>query len=77
MTQLTSPEGLLSRDRDSYMASSLASEHYCDEVVDGAGRLLYLDKVGSVSALNEPSEPIWVDSLLDEQHRRFLHALQM
>ena len=32
----------------------------------------YLDKVGSVSALIEPSEPIFVDALIDEQHRRFL-----
>ncbi len=31
----------------------------------------YLDKVGSVSALIEPSEPPFVDALIDEQHRRF------
>ena len=31
----------------------------------------YLDKVGSVSALIEPSEPIFVDELIEEQYRRF------
>ena len=31
----------------------------------------YLDRVGSVSALVEPSEPIFVDVLLDQQYQRF------
>ena len=35
------------------------------------GELGYFDKVGSVSALVEPVEPIWVDQLLNEQYRRF------
>ena len=31
-----------------------------------------VDTVGSVSALDEPSEPIFVDAILDRQYRRFL-----
>ncbi len=58
--------------RLSYLGSERAAEDYCDEVVDGDGRLQYLDKVHSVSALNEPPEPLFVDELLDEQYRRFL-----
>ena len=34
-----------------FLDSEKASELYVDEVVDGAGRLLYLDVSGSVSAL--------------------------
>ena len=34
----------------------------------------YVDRVGSVSALVEPSEPIFVDSVIEEQHRRFLNG---
>ncbi len=33
--------------------SELASELYCDEVLDGQGQFLYLDRVVSVSALDE------------------------
>ena len=33
----------------------------------------YVDRVGSVSALVEPSEPIFVDSIIDEQNQRFFH----
>ncbi len=36
-----------------YLASERAAEDYCDEVVDGEGRLLYVDKVGSVSGAIE------------------------
>jgi len=39
--------------------------------VDAGQLSLYLDKVGSVSALIEPAEPIWVDGLLDQQYQRF------
>ena len=39
--------------------------------VDNMDMFGYLDKVGSVSALVEPREPIFVDGLLDEQYRRF------
>ncbi len=42
--------------------------------VDDMGSGLYLDKVGSVSALIEPPEPIFVDAVTDEQHRRFRNA---
>jgi len=34
----------------------------------------YLDKSVSVSALIEPSEPIFVDDLLEDQYRRFLNG---
>jgi len=33
-----------------------------------------LDMSVSVSALVEPREPIFVDSLIEEQHRRFLNG---
>jgi len=45
-----------------------------DREVDMGQTSFYLDKVGSVSALIEPSEPIFVDAILDEQHRRFLNG---
>ena len=35
----------------SYMASQRAAEDYCNEVVDGEGRLLEVDSIGSVSAV--------------------------
>ena len=56
-----------------YLASERAAEDYCNEVVDGAGRLLYVDRVGSVSGArrDEPSH-VWDDQILDEQYRRFL-----
>ncbi len=70
-----SREGLLSTRP--YLRTQRAAVDYCNEVVDGAGRLQYLDKVGSVSALIEPSEPIWVDSLIDQQYRRFLNEVAL
>ena len=39
-----------------YLASERAAEDYCNEVVDGSGRLQYLDKSGSVSALVDVEE---------------------
>ena len=54
----------------------VASELYVDEVLDGSGRLLYLDRVSSVSALPEPELPVWDVHLLEEQHRRFLNEVQ-
>jgi len=36
-----------------YMCSERASVDYCNEVVDGDGRSLYLDRPGSVSGLIE------------------------
>ena len=58
-----------------YMRSEKAAEDYVDEVVDGSGCRQYLDKVGSVSALIEPPEPIWDDQLLENQYRRFFNAV--
>ena len=40
--------------------------------VDDVDASLYLDKVGSVSALRR-DEIIFDDALLEQQHRRFLH----
>jgi len=37
---------------DAYMVSERASEDFCDERVDGAGRSLYLDNAVSMSALD-------------------------
>ena len=34
----------------------------------------YVDRVVSVSALIEPSEPIFVDGLLEQQYQRFLNG---
>jgi len=41
--------------------------------VDEKDYQLYLDKVGSVSALTGPSLH-WDDALLEEQHQRFLNG---
>ena len=57
----------------SYLASERAAEDYCNEVVDGAGRLLQVDRVVSVSALPGPGPDLWLDSQdTDSQYRRFL-----
>ncbi len=42
--------------RAGYLRSELAAEQYCDEVVDGNGFPLHLDRVGSVSALDEDED---------------------
>ena len=58
-----------------YMRSEQAAIDYCNEVVDGGGRLQYLDKVLSVSALPDPEAVLWLDDLkTDEQYRRFLNV---
>ena len=44
-----------------YMRSEQASMDFCNEVVDGAGRKLYLDKVGSVSAMVEVEADVAYD----------------
>ncbi len=41
----------------------------CRHVDDDPG-IRYLDKVGSVSALDGDGDP-WVDELIEEQYRRF------
>ncbi len=54
-----------------YLASEGASVDYCNEVVDGAGRLLYLDRDGSMSAYGPGPATLWPtqDQLLDQQER--------
>ena len=47
------------------------------EAVAEAEQALYLDKVGSVSAMDEDEGAIWDDELLDSQHRRFLNGLSL
>ena len=56
-----------------FLASELAAELYVDEVIDGSGRLLYVDKDVSMSALPDP-DPIWVDRVIEEQYRRFING---
>jgi len=56
-----SPEGLAQRELEL-------------DGVDAMGVNPYLDKVGSVSALIEPPEPLFVDVILEEQNRRFFHG---
>ncbi len=41
-----------------FMASELASELYCDEVLDGSGCFQYLDSVRSVSAFEGEGEDV-------------------
>ena len=50
--------------RKIYLRSELAAEDYCDDLVDGGGRSVYFDKVGSVSALVE----VEVDTAYDPTH---------
>ena len=66
---------LIRRHHAHYLRSEGAAEDYCDELVDGSG-FPYVDEVSSVSALNEPPEPIFVDAVLEEQHRRFLNEVE-
>jgi len=59
----------------SFMESELASELYCDEVLDGSGRLLHLDKVGSVSALAEAEDQYGFELIRDILERsEILHG---
>jgi len=58
-----------------FMQGELAAEWYADEVLDGSGRLLYLDKVHSVSGPVEvEGSHVWDDQLLENQYRRFLNG---
>ena len=45
-----------------FMQSELACEMYCDEIVDGHGNVLYLDKVVSVSAPEDGGQSHEYDS---------------
>ena len=60
-----------------FVASEEAAVAYVDERVDGAGNIVQVDRVGSVSGLQGEARPvIWPDaSLLEEQHRRFLNGI--
>ncbi len=60
-------------DKRSFLDSELASELYVDEVLDGSGRIQYLDSMVSMSALPDPG-PIWVDRVIEEQYRRFING---
>ncbi len=57
---LLSPEGLAQREM--FSEGDLTRLDDC----------VSLDMVGSVSALDEPSEPIWVDQVIEEQLLRSL-----
>ncbi len=46
------------RSLDAFLHSELAAEMYVDEVLDGSGNLLYVDRVGSVSALSRAEQPL-------------------
>ena len=56
-----------------YLRSEQASLDYCNEVVDGGGRRLYLDKSGSVSALVEVEADVAYDPLHIELNELFVH----
>ena len=53
-----------------FMRSELASILYADEILDGSGRLLYIDREVSVSGL-KPIELHWDAATIEEQYRRF------
>jgi len=64
--------------RKVFMASELASELYVDGRVAGDGSPSYVDKVGSVSAVQRDETQLWLgDELLEEQHRRFHNAVDV
>ena len=51
---MSDPAAILARLRlASYLRSEQAAEDYCNELVDGGGRPLHLDRVLSMSALPE------------------------
>ena len=53
--------------------SEVAAELFTDEALDGKTFMRYLDKSGSVSAVDEDEGAIWDFQLLDEQFRRNFH----
>ena len=57
----------------SYLASERAAVDYCNEVVDGMGRQLYLDKVGSVSGL-ERERDLRILELINPERSEGLHG---
>ena len=60
------------RDLDSYLASERAAVDYCNEVVDGAGRVQHLDRSVSVSALVEVEDDFDYDPTHIEFNRRLI-----
>ena len=56
-----------------YMRSEQASLDFCDELVDGGGRELYLDSPLSVSGLIEIETDCDYDPTHIELNRRFIH----
>jgi len=64
---------LLPRVGSLFMASEKAAELYVDEVLDGEGRLLHLDSIGSVSGLRRDENTcVWPsDKEFLEQSERF------
>ena len=75
MSEHFSRNGFLTAKGHAWIQSERASELYVDEVLDGQGRRLYLDKDGSVSAMVEVEEfHVFDDRIIDEQHRRFLNG---
>ncbi len=63
---------MLTRLRISFplLASELAAELYCDEVLDGSGYFQDLDRVISMRALEDEDEPA---STTDQHDRREFH----
>jgi len=55
-----------------YLRSESAAEHYVDEIVDGSGRLQYLDKPLSMSALTETETDYDYDPTHIELNRRLI-----
>jgi len=64
------------RSLDSYLASERAAEDYCNEVVDGAGRLLHLDSTLSVSAMVEVEDDFDYDPAHVELNALFERQLE-
>ncbi len=57
---------------DLFLKSERASELYVDEVLDGSGRVQYLDTEVSVSG--PLLDPVWDARLIEDQYRRFLNG---
>ncbi len=51
----------------SFLQTELAAEMYVDELLDGQGRSLYLDRVSRVTALTEAE----TDAEYDPEHVKF------
>ncbi len=64
---------LLPFDSGLFLESEAAAEDFCDELLDGAGNILYLDRPGSVSALIEIEEDFVYDPTHIELNRRLIH----